>query len=347
MKKLVLVILVAACGGGGGSNVETPTGAFFPGQTPYNRDISGVTPVSNSDAITQFMEGAHPPNGWGTGQMQIDFALIVNQAPSGTEKKTFTIEPDYYYPPECDDAPFPLPSGGAVEVDWQAPAPLGGLGGYDCSGYDNGDDCHILVNDPSDHRLYELYHATVRSDGTFMGGCEAIWDTSTAPTDMGRGEQCTSADAAGYAIAPLLVTPDEVFAGHVDHAVRLILPNDMIRGGTYFSPATHGTGSSGPDPDSLPYGGRMRLKADYPIDQLDPAAQVVATAMQKYGLMLADGGNIAITMSNDELSAHTWDEVGLAPDSLSALKATDFDVILDGDAYVTEATDCTRTQITN
>ena len=347
---------VAACGGGGGGGgggddddgpPPVTDGSYFPGGV-YYEDISGAEPVANSADITANMEATLGGNGWGGSDhtMRIDFSILVNTAGPSTEKRIFEIVDDYYYPPECDHAPMPLPNGGAVEVDYENPPTLSGLSGYECTTFDDGGDCHILVHSPSEHRLYELYHGTVRSDGTFQGGCQAIWDTSVPAGPEGRGEQCTSADAAGYAIAPLLVTPDEVASGEIHHAVRLILPNEVIRGGVYYPPATHGTDSTG-DVNTLPYGGRMRLRADYPIETLDPAAQVVARAMQKYGLMLADGGNIAITMSADNLSTTTWDDVGLYPDSLGALRATDFDVIIDGTAVETGVTDCARTPIEN
>jgi hypothetical protein len=176
-------------------------------------------------------------------------------------------------------------------------------------------------------------------------GCLALWDTSTVPGPDGRGLRCTSADAAGYAIAPLLVTPQEIQSGDIPHAIRLILPNELIRGGEFFRPATHGTNSTG-GADTLPYGGRMRLRADYPLATLSPAAQVVARAMQKHGMLLADGGQIAITMASDVLSPLKWSDVGLAADSLSALRASDFDVLLEGSAIPTSGADCPHVPIT-
>ena len=158
-----------------------------------------------------------------------------------------------------------------------------------------------------------------------------------------RGERCTSADAAGFPIAPLLFSADEIKAGVIDHAIRFILPNTMIRAKKYVAPATHGTNTTGPA-TSGPYGFRMRLKANYPIASLSPAAQVVAKALQKYGMLMADGGNIALTAQSDTLSTVKWADVGFDANSLSALKATDFEVIDYGTP--TDVTfNCTRTQI--
>jgi len=109
-------------------------------------------------------------------------------------------------------------------------------------------------------------------------------------------------------------------------------------------PATHGTNTSGPA-TSIPYGGQMRLRADYPVENLKPAAQVVARAMQKYGIYMADGGNIALTAQADVVSCATWADVDLEPGDLSELLATDFEVI-DRGPTMDVTYECTRDQIT-
>src|SRR6187549_27616 len=131
-----------------------------------------------------------------------------------------------------------------------------------------------------------MWHANV--DGTFKGGCLAVWESSRTYADTLRGDQCTSADAAGYPIAPLLFTADEVAAGHIDHAIRFAIPNDDIDNDVFYHPASHGTDADGDG--TVPYGARFRLKADFDMNRLDdPDARVVAVALQKYGMVLADG----------------------------------------------------------
>jgi len=78
----------------------------------------------------------------------------------------------------------------------------------------------------------------------------------------GRGDQCTSADAAGFPIAPLLFTADEVAAGEIAHAIRFILPNNRVRARSMVRPATHGTNTTG-DANAPPYGVHFRLRADF------------------------------------------------------------------------------------
>ena len=320
-------------------------GRYFPDDAWFYQDVSGAPVTADSSAITQWMVQNMGPGGWGTGSMRIDFSIVAIDAPAGTMKRDFTLDQDYYYEPDCDTAPVPLPPGGYVEdYPQDPPDPNNQWTGYDCAGFGDGADCHMIVVSRSEQRLYEIYHATVDNTDTFYGGCEALWSTAAAPGPDGRGQQCTSADAAGFPIAPLLFSAEEVKAGVIDHAIRFILPNSMIRAKKYVAPATHGTNTSGPA-TSIPYGGHMRLRADYPVDTLKPAAQVVARAMQKYGMYMADGGNIALTAQADVVSCATWAEVDLGPHDLNMLKATDFEVI-DHGPTMDVTYECVRTPLT-
>jgi serine/threonine-protein kinase len=273
--------------------------------------------------------------------MRVDFSISAVYVPSGTAKRAYQTAQGYYYVPDCDLAEMPLPSGGLVE-DYPTPPLTSPFSGYNCSGFSNGDDCHILLVAPGESRLYELYHGTVDSGGNFSGGCLAIWNLNMTDPN-GRGQQCTSADAAGFPMSALLFSADEIKAGHIDHAIRFILPNSMIRAKQYVMPATHGTNTTGPA-TSGPYGFRMRLKASYPISNLSPAAQVVARALQKYGMLMSDGGTIALTAQNDALSNVKWTDVGFDTNSLSVLKATDFEVV-DYGTPITVNGNCNRQQI--
>jgi len=91
-------------------------------------------------------------------------------------------------------------------------------------------------------------------------------------------------------------------------------------------PATHAGGPTGPE-DAPPMGVRFRLKASYDLSQLSPEAQVVARAMQKYGMFLSDGGNIAITAQSDQDTKAKYVDLDFDSHSLRALKVTDFEVV--------------------
>jgi len=75
----------------------------------------------------------------------------------------------------------------------------------------------------------------------------------------------------------------------------------------------------------MPYGVRLRLRADYPLAALpSDGARVVARALQRYGMILADGGQIALTAAYDV--DDRWDAL-LDPHDLGALAVGDFEVV--------------------
>lgn len=170
----------------------------------------------------------------------------------------------------------------------------------------------------------------------------AVWNLNapTYPTNL-RGTDCTSADAGGFPITAMLFNADEVASGSIDHALRFILPNSRIARRVYVAPGTHSTGATSGPANAPPYGVRFRLRADYPLNTLSPGAQVIAKALQTYGMLLADGGTIALTGQSDILTANKWNDVGVDEHSLDDLKAQDFEVVDMGDK-VTYTGDCVR-----
>jgi hypothetical protein len=313
----------AAPGGGGGGN---GTGAYFPAGSWFYTDVSATRPAASSAAILKSLRDG---GGWGNGDtFQIDFSIDVLQA-DASARQAFQTTADFYSP-DCDPVPMPMPAGGYIEDET----------GYACT--HNGD-CHLLVHVAGEHRLYEMNRANLIGS-VLHGGCLAVWDTSRAPATSGRGQQCTSADAAGFPIAPLLFTADEVAAGEIRHAIRFILPNERIKRG-YVPPATHGTDTTGDD--SAPYYGlHMRLRADYPLASLpSDGARVVARALQRYGMYHADGGEIALTAQSDKHTTAKWRDLLDAHD-LSALRIEDF-AVLDHGAPIELTYDCTRTPLRN
>lgn len=305
--------------------VRAGSGAYFPAGTMFfQEDVSGVAPSPDSDAILGSLRRA---GGWGNGdRFQIDFSIEVLEADASTPLRSFDPTDDFY-DPDCDLSEIPVPVGGAIE----------GETGYACEG---DGDCHLIVHAPFENRLYEMWRANVVGD-VFEGGCLAIWETDRRYDERLRGEQCTSADAAGFPIAPLLFSADEVAAGEIDHAIRFILPNDRVRASRYVRPATHGTRTTGDD-EAPPYGVHLRLRADYPLESLpNDAARVVARALQRYGMYHADGGNIALTAQSDRFTTAKWEDVGLGPRDLAALTVEDFEVI-DHGAPIEVTFDCER-----
>ena len=300
-------------------------GGLFEAPNPWNENVESAAVSPQSDTILSALENA---GGWGTGTFRIDFSFHLMDADASTPRMTFAELPDYYTP-DCEAPfPFPMPVGGAIE----------GQDDYACNPY--GEDCHILVVERDEKLLYELYGANI-DDGELIGRCAVIWDLTRAYPDELRGEQCTSADAAGLPIAALLFTADEIAAGEIPHAIRFILPNARMRGGVYVHPATHAGAPSG-NQNLPPYGVRFRLRADYPVDSLDVNARVIARALQKYGMILSDGGNIALTAASDRYSTHTWESLDIDSYALADLQVSDFEVLA-FDTPIPITYDCERT----
>jgi serine/threonine-protein kinase len=286
----------------------------------WNRDVSTAPKAANSDAL---IAAIHRAGGWGNqDHFRIDFSFDVLHA-DASSPQTFTPT-DLFEVPDCDQMPVPVPSMGNVE----------GNPSYKCT---SGGDCHLIVLDDASGSLYEMWKADIST--TFSGGCLAVWNTKEQYGDTLRGDQCTSADGAGFPIAPLLFTADEVAAGSIDHAIRFILPNDRVTQG-YVRPATHAAYTSGPIGQPY-YGVHLRLRADYPVETLtSTGAQVVARALQKYGMYHADGGEDTLTAVSDRYTTAKWDGL-LGPQDLYPLDISDFDVI-DHGPMITITNDCQR-----
>ena len=88
-------------------------------------------------------------------------------------------------------------------------------------------------------------------------------------------------------------------------------------------------------------GARLRLKASFDMSQLTPAAQVVARAMQKYGMFLSDGGNITLTAQSDQDTTAKYAAMDFGSHDMQAIKVTDFEVIDEG-PVVRMGEDCSR-----
>jgi hypothetical protein len=168
------------------------------------------------------------------------------------------------YGDESDPGPFPIPLDAPIE---------GGGGG----------DSHVLVLQQQTCQLYELFAAHRTASGWFADSGAKFDLVTGTPRPVGW----TSADAAGLPILPGLVRYDEVAAGLINHAIRVtFLPTQ--RG--FIPPASH-SASSNTDPTLPAMGMRFRLSANFDLNSLTGQAKVIATAMQRYGLIVADNGS--------------------------------------------------------
>jgi serine/threonine-protein kinase len=300
------------------------TAPYFPPGSPWTQDISHAPLSPSSEKSITWLASV---GGWGFGRMQSDFSIRVIQATPNSPVVPMRKGPVFYFPDSDIVASVPLPAGGGME----------GQPGYQCPSTEQ--DCHLIVVDRPHGKLYEADAATY-TEGSLSVALLAVWDLNRVYPPSGRGEQCTSADAGGLPIAPLLFNADEIAAGSINHAIRFILPNPRIRAHVYAHPATHAGAPRGPE-NAPPMGARFRLKASFDMSKLTPAAQVVARAMQKYGMFLSDGGNITLTAQSDQDTTAKYATLGLGSHDLQPIKVTDFEIV-DSGPLIHMSDDCVR-----
>ena len=258
----------------------------------WNTDISAAPVDPNSNTLISNWVGSvnlHPD--WGTDPTYGIPYVVVNGS-QGLVKVNLGA-----YGGESDPGPMPVPSTAPVE------------GGSSSSG-----DRHVLVLDNGNCFLYELYNSSVNSDGSWNADSTAVWDLLG---NEQRPYTWTSADAAGLPIFPGLVRYDEVAAGKIHHAFRFTLPKTSA---AFIPPASHWAATSS-DPTSPPMGMRLRLKSSYNLSGFSTQMQVILSAMQTYGLILADNGSALYVTG---VSDSRW---GSDLDSLKTVPASAFEVV--------------------
>jgi hypothetical protein len=238
----------------------------LPANNRWNQRVDQLPVATDSGTlIASIGLGAtvHPDFGSGlyAGEpIGIPFAVV--------SRHTRRVPVSFQYSSESDGRLYPLPRNVPIE------------GGRASTG-----DRHVIVLDRDSCRDYELYAAYPQRGGaSWRAGSGAIFDLRS---DRLRPAGWTSADAAGLPILPGLVRYDEVARGAIDHAVRFTAPTTRT---AYVYPARHQAGSSN-DPSLPPMGLRVRLKATVDISRLPRQARVVAEALKRYGMLLADNGS--------------------------------------------------------
>jgi autotransporter passenger strand-loop-strand repeat protein len=327
---------------------------LFPADNPWNQDISNAPVAANSAQIIAHIGAStrltpnwyadNPANG-ASPLYGMPFNIV-----HGNSTQTVNVVIDNY-PGESDIQPVPIPAKAVIEGDFQnGPNPNGG-------GYNMGQrgDSHLIVWDQDNNIAYELYGVTRPSDrtlfpntsgvelphtdGKWHAAQETVWNMRT---NTFRTLGATSADAAGLSILAGLARPDEGLPvsqggqGVINHALRVTLPSGEVNP-QYVYPAAHMVSVS-PGASNVPLGTRLRL-ANTPainalIGNMPPESQVLARAMQQYGLIVADIGS-AMYVSGASASVDANNNLGLtwnlndifASNGLEALNAGDFQVV--------------------
>jgi hypothetical protein len=237
---------------------------IFPADDPWNTRIDDAQkfPVHAQWATYQakmnLTRHLHPDWGdWSTNHYGIPWSTVpVDQA---------GVSLQFQYASESDPGPYPFPADVKIE-----------------GGAASGGDMHVIVVQTGTCLLFETWSSTFAAPG-WTCGSGAKFDLKSNAL---RADGWTSADAAGLPILPGLVKVSEVQAGAIKHALRFTMNSTQQ---AYIHPATHAAGKA--DTSLPPMGLRLRLKSSFDVSKFSGASKVVLTAMQQYGLILADNGS--------------------------------------------------------
>jgi hypothetical protein len=302
MKRLTALFAAVMLGlmisvGGAHPLPRAPQCPIFPPDNPWNQRVDQLPVAPNSaELIASIGAGTpvHPDFGSGLsdgGPIGIPYAVASRNARQ--------VKVHFKYASQSDKGRYPLPRNVPIE------------GGPHSTG-----DRHVIVVDPSSCKDYELFGAYPHHGGrSWTAGSGAIFDLRS---DRLRPAGWTSADAAGLPILPGLVRYDEVASGSIDHALRFTA---RCTAKAYVYPARH-YASTCSGANLPPMGLRVRLKASVNLAGLSPQARVIAEALQRYGMLLADNGSPWFVSGTPD---QQWNNDDLH--QLARLSGQDFEVV--------------------
>jgi len=200
---------------------------------------------------------------------------------------------------------FPIPRDAVIKLE-----------GGSCNDPASCGDRHVLVVEQGACRLWESYFTYKGAGGQWSAYSTAAWDLNSNAV---RPDGWTSGDAAGLPIAPLLVRASEASSGEIAHALRVTF-RDAVLASSYVWPARHRAGNAS---GSIPFGSLLRLKAGFTIpSNWSLQAKAIATAMQRYGLYVADIGSDLYVQGDPSVQ---WS--GPTISQVQSLRMSDFEFV--------------------
>jgi hypothetical protein len=270
---------------------------IFPANNPWNTDISKYPLDPRSSQYIAALPGnLHADFGqnphWG---------FPINVVAANQPK----VPVHFRYSAQSNHGPYPIPPNAQIE------------GGRHSNG-----DRHVLVLQKGVCKLYEMFDAYPIDGGkSWRAGSGAIFHLDSNKL---RPNGWTSADAAGLPIIPALIKCAEVKAGAIDHALQVTF--DQTQAG-YIHPATHFASNSRAK-YLPPMGLRFRMKASYDISHITGDAHVIAVAMKKYGMFVAQNGSNWFFAGEGGRASTCWSNHDL--DQLKSVPNTAFEVVKTG-----------------
>jgi hypothetical protein len=170
-----------------------------------------------------------------------------------------------------------------------------------------GSDGHLTVIDARSGCEYDFYRGRRLENGSW----EAENFNALPTSGSGIYPRGLATRASGFANAAGLITAAEMRRGRIEHALVFSMPS--TRAGGPVRPATSSDGSTA-GAGAIPEGARLQLDPALPLDRLAPWQRVIARALQRYGMYLADtGGAVALYAQHPESAGdgfrYPWGDV--------------------------------------
>ncbi|WP_283611614.1 Ig-like domain-containing protein [Mycolicibacterium poriferae] len=298
------------------SPVTVPQSTFcgctmMPADTIYHADIRLLAAVSESDEWIELLggsRGATMKARWGGNEWMGSTAGIpVNVV--GPDHPTETVVFNRGYSttgPGIDDRPYAIPDRPLVE----------GMPSYPAW------DRHLFVFQEGTCVSQELINV---ANGVELPGAgvldilgnavyRSIWGSAWIAQggvhyDMSSAlyPEIGFANAAKLPQVPLMVRPDEIERGYIDHMLGITIAKDL--GAGYVWPARAGDGSGA---DGVPMGMVFRLREDVDLSDYAESTQAVLRALQVHGAVIFDSGGPGQDGINLVGMSNGWEGIDLA-----------------------------------
>ena len=261
---------------------------LMPANTVFHADVSTLPVLAESDTWTTLLGGNLRAAWGGDPWMGNTAGMPVNTVAANrpTERVIFNRGLTTSGP-TIDDRPYAIPDYPIVEGMPNVPAW----------------DRHLLVFQEGSCISQELYNVAngvelpansigdALANGIYASQYGSAWIAEagvrydmSSPLYPVIGE----ANASQLPYLPLILRPDDLTRGTIDHMLGITIAKD--RGTGYTWPARSGDGT-GTNPDGVPMGTVLRLRADFDISGYALATQVILRALQQHGAVIYDSGN--------------------------------------------------------
>lgn len=305
---------------------------LMPADTIFHADVSKLPVMAQSGAWLGVLgadRGATLRANWGYTWMNATAGMPVNVVSASQPSEKVVFNRGYANSgPSIDSRPYAIPDRPVVEGMPSFPAW----------------DRHLLVFQQGtcvSQELYNVANGVELPANSFLDGLgNAVYRATYGSSwiaeagvhyDMSSGLYPATgwANASHLPYLPLILRPDDLARGSIDHMLGIVIAKDRGTGYTWPAGGGDGNGTNG-----VPMGSVLRLSADFDMSGYSASTQVVLRALQQHGAVIYDSttagqdGAKLLAMSNGWAGTEyltTQAELNKVP--MSAFEVVDVSVI--------------------